>query len=407
MQNIVFDKPYKYVPPHRGNWWPSFIQRFKLIDRWLKKSHGVVDYEIRNIDLLRTSLDAGHGIMLTPNHSRPCDPIAMGWLAREARTHVFAMASWHLYNQDWLSAFAIKKMGGFSVYREGIDRQAINEAIKILATAERPLIIFPEGGVTRTNDRLHALLDGVAFIARSAAKKRRGHEPDGKVVVHPIALKYLFQGDLHQSLDPMLTDIEHRLSWRPQRGIRLVDRVTKVGMTLLALKEIEHMGRPQTAEFEARLSSLIDHLLDPLEQEWLGNKQAGGIISRVKAIRMKIMPEMVRGNLSVEEKERRWDQLADLYLAQQVASYPPDYLASQLSVDRILETVERYEEDLTDTVRSNAPIKVIIEVGPAIPVGTKRDRSVQGDALMTEIAGSLQSMLDRLAEQSPVLEVTD
>jgi hypothetical protein len=167
------------------------------------------------------------------------------------------------------------------------------------------------------------------------------------------------------------------------------------------------MGRPQTAEFEARLSSLIDHLLDPLEQEWLGNKQAGGIISRVKAIRMKIMPEMVRGNLSVEEKERRWDQLADLYLAQQVASYPPDYLASQLSVDRILETVERYEEDLTDTVRSNAPIKVIIEVGPAIPVGTKRDRSVQGDALMTEIAGSLQSMLDRLAEQSPVLEVTD
>ncbi|MEM7313069.1 MAG: 1-acyl-sn-glycerol-3-phosphate acyltransferase, partial [Planctomycetota bacterium] len=289
---------------------------------------------------------------------------------------------------------------------EGIDRTAINEAIKILATAERPLIIFPEGGVTRTNDRLHALLDGVAFVARSAAKKRKSHTEGGKVVVHPVALKYLFQGDIYESLDPMLTDIEHRLSWRPQRDLSLMDRVTKVGLTLLTLKEIEHIGKPQSAEFVDRMSSLIDHLLDPLEQEWLGSKQDGGIISRVKAIRMKIMPEMVRGNLSEEEKERRWNQLANLYLSQQVASYPPDYLTSQLSVDRVFETVERYEEDLTDKVRPNPPIKVIIQVAPAITVSPKRDRSAEGDALMTEIATSLQGMLDNLAQLSPTLKTS-
>ncbi len=58
-------------------------------------------------------------------------------------------------------------MGAFSIYREGVDRQSIDLAVEILATGERPLVIFPEGAVFRTNDRLQPLLDGVAFLART------------------------------------------------------------------------------------------------------------------------------------------------------------------------------------------------------------------------------------------------
>ena len=28
MQNIIIDKPYEFVPPYRGNWWPWFLQLF-------------------------------------------------------------------------------------------------------------------------------------------------------------------------------------------------------------------------------------------------------------------------------------------------------------------------------------------------------------------------------------------
>ena len=194
----------------------------------------------------------------------------MGFLGRKVKTHVFAMASWHLFHQDRFTAWAIRKMGGFSVNREGIDRQAINTAIDILRTAERPLILFPEGAVSRTNDRLHALLDGVAFIARSAAKRRSREVAGGQVVVHPVALKYLFLDELAPALDPVLTEIEHRLTWRPQRQLNLLDRITNVGLALLALKEIEYLGRPQSDRFEVRLQRLIDRLLHPLEFEWLG-----------------------------------------------------------------------------------------------------------------------------------------
>ena len=402
MQEIVFEKPYEFIPPHRGNWWPSFIQRFRLIDRYLRRSEGVVSYECRHAERLRASLDQGHGILLTPNHSRPGDPIVMGFLARDVRTHVFAMASWHLYQQDRFTGWAIRKMGGFSVYREGVDRKALSTAIDVLAEAKRPLIIFPEGAVTRTNDRLQALLDGIAFIARTGAKKRRKVDQHSKVIVHPVAIKYRFQGDLAKTLDPVLTTIEHRFSWRPRRQRSLMDRISQIALGLLALKEIEYFGRPQSGRLDERLQGLVDRLITKLEEHWLGAAQSGPVISRVKALRMKILPGMVHGNLSAAERKRRWDQLADIYVSQQVASYPPDYLTSSPSVDRLLETVERYEEDLTDKVTVHGNLHAIIEVGEAIEVSPERDRNVETDPLMEQIETDLQSMLDVLAIESPI-----
>lgn len=71
--------------------------------------------------------------------------------------------------------------------------------------------------------------------------------------------------------------------------------------------------------------------------------------------------------LAEAERQRRWRQLSDIYLAQQISNYPPDYLR-HLTVDRLLETIERYEEDLTDRVRVHGHLKAIIDVGPPIPV---------------------------------------
>ena len=135
MHAILVEKPYKFVPPHRGDWWPSLIQCFDLFSPHLRKQEGVYSHEVRHADRLQASLAAGHGVLLTPNHPRTADPLVIGYLARKAHCNVFAMASWHLFNQNWFMSFAIRKMGAFSIYREGIDRQAINTAIDILDEA--------------------------------------------------------------------------------------------------------------------------------------------------------------------------------------------------------------------------------------------------------------------------------
>lgn len=400
MQSILVEKPYKFIPPHRGSWWPTLIRDLNLHGIWLRRVQGVERYELRGKHHLVQSLHAGHSILLTPNHCRLSDPLVMGWLARETRCLVYAMASWHLFHQSRFMRWAIHKMGAFSVYREGIDRKAIGTAIEILETNQRPLIIFPEGAVSRTNDRLQALLDGVAFIARAAAKRRAKNVTGGKVLVHCVAIKYLFQGDFERTADPVLTEIEQRLTWQANGQLPIDQRIARIGLALLSLKEIEYCGSPLSGPLITRMQQLIDRLLAPLEKEWLGQVSDGPVVPRVKALRMQIMPDMVHGRIDAAERARRWQQLADMYLAQQVASYPPDYL-DHLSVDRLLETIERFEEDLTDKVRVHGHLKAIIEVGPPIEVSPRRDRQAKVDPLMVDIQTGLQTMLDQLALESP------
>jgi 1-acyl-sn-glycerol-3-phosphate acyltransferase len=404
MQPIIVEKPYEFIPPYHGTWWSDFFRLFNFPAWQLRRTEGVDAYEIRHIERLKASLAAGHGILLTPNHPRTADPVAMGLLAMEAHCYLWSMASWHLFHQGWLTAFLMRRLGGFSVHREGVDRQAISTAVDLLVAARRPLVIFPEGATSRTNDKLQALLDGVAFIARSAAKKRAKLSPPGKVVVHPIAIKYLYRGDVRAAATAVLEDIERRLTWQPQEELPLLARIVKVGSALLSLKEIEYLGQPQTGTLAERISRLIDRLLGPIETQWMGGVQQGPVVPRVRNLRTKILPDMVAGRVTAAERARRWRQLADIYLAQQLACYPPDYLAARPSVDRVLEIVEKFEEDLFDHARVHRGRKVILEVGQAIEVAPERERGAPIDPLMVQIEQSLQQMLDRLALESPPFE---
>jgi 1-acyl-sn-glycerol-3-phosphate acyltransferase len=404
MQAIIVEKPYCFVPPMRTTVWSTLYRWSSLHARYLARVEKVTSYELRGLERFNASRRAGHGIMLAPNHSRTSDPLVMGWIPYEAKCHCYGMASWHLF-QSPLQSWLLRSMGGFSVNREGVDRAAVNLAVEVLSRAERPLIMFPEGATSRTNDRLGPLLDGVGFIARSAAKRRLKEQAGGKVVVHPVAIKYLFQGDIEEAVDDTLTAMERRLSWPPQRELPLKQRILKVGSALLALKEIEFFREPQPGNFVQRMNRLVERLLHPHEEALLDGVQQGSVVHRVKALRMRLLGDMVGpGRIDAVERARRWRILSELYLAQQIDAYPHDYLSGEPTVDRMLEIVEKYEEDFTDAVRPHAPTKALIEVGEAIEVSPERDRQAKGDSLMATLEQRLQAMLDRLSGESPVYQ---
>src|SRR5262249_50263569 len=243
MHPVVVEKPYRHYPPYHGRLWPWLIQRF--VRRRLRKDFGIVEVECRGLDRLRESMAAGHGVLLAPNHCRPSDPFVVNEVCRQAGTIPQIMASWHLFAPGGLRAFLLRRAGAFSVYREGMDRQALSAAVDILDQARRPLVIFPEGDITRHNDHLNSMMDGTSFIARSGAKKRAERKPEGKVVLHPVAIRYQFRGDINLALHPVLDDIERRLCWTPKRHLDLSDRIYRVGESLLCLKEMEYIGQPQ------------------------------------------------------------------------------------------------------------------------------------------------------------------
>ncbi len=391
MQKVVIAQPYRFVPPRRGRfWWHVF--RF-LLPGYLRRSAGITAVELRGVDLLRASLAAGHGILLAPNHCRPCDPLVLGPLSYSVGRPFYIIASWHVFMQHRLQSFLLPRLGCFSIYREGSDRESLKTAMHLTAEAARPLVIFPEGVISRHNDLLNHLMEGTALMARGAAKQRAAADPPGRVVVHPVAIRYLFDGDIDATARPVLAEIERRLSWRPADDLPLPDRIARIGGALLALKEIEYLGAARTGPVAARLAALIDRLLVPLEAEWVKGRREPEIVGRVKLLRIALVPEMAAGTLPEPELQRRWRHLADLYLAQQLSCYPPDYLAADPTPERLLETIERFEEDLTDRARVHAPLRAVVEVGPAIEVSPERSRSPDGDPLMAEIRTRLEAML--------------
>ena len=405
MQEGVFiEKPYQFVPPITAAW-PLKILLTLGVHRYAMRKHGVAQTEVRNADRLKQSVSEGHGVLLTPNHPRTSDPIVMCELIAATGIPFYMMASWHLFNQSTRDTIAIRTTGAFSVNREGFDKTAVDYAIKVLQNAERPLLIFPEGTTSRTNDQLMALMDGPAFIARTAAKRRAKSSDEnsssGKVVVHPIGIRYLFDGDLKAACEPVLASIEDKLTWRPQPDQPIVDRIIKIGDALLRLKELQYGILPDNQlSLKERQNNLVNRLLCPLEEEWLGKTSDAGIAIRIKNLRVKTFPDLSLNKLPAAERKRRWHQLEDTYLAQQVDCYPEQYLAENPSVDRILETVEKFEEDLTDRSRIHRPMRVIIDVGEAIEVSPKRQRGATVDPLSDEIRTRLEAMLKSLQTES-------
>ena len=398
-EGILIEKPYQFVPPITSALPLKLLLRLG-VHRYIVRQEGIVSVDVRNADRLRQSVSAGHGVMLTPNHPRTSDPAVMCELVAATNIPFYTMASWHLFNRNARDSFVIRVSGGFSVNREGLDKTSVDFAIKTMQNADRPLLIFPEGTTSRTNDQLMSLMDGPAFMATTAAK-RRAKNDGGKVVVHPVGIRYVFDGDLVTACEPVLTLIENELTWRPQPEQPLVDRIIKVGDALLRLKELQYGILPDNQlSLKQRQNNLVNSLLCPLEEEWLGKSSDAGIVSRIKNLRVKIFPDLSHNKLSPTERKRRWRQLEDTYLAQQVDCYPEQYLAENPSVDRILETVEKLEEDLTDRCRIHKPMRVIIDVDEAIEVSPERVRGAKTNPLTEKIKSRLEAKLEELQSES-------
>jgi hypothetical protein len=84
------------------------------------------------------------------------------------------------------------------------------------------------------------------------------------------------------------------------------------GISAACLKELEYLRQRQSGPSHERVERLIDHVLVPLEQEWLGGHREKAVVARVKKLRIAILPDMVHGQITDEERERRWGQLADM-----------------------------------------------------------------------------------------------
>jgi hypothetical protein len=323
------------------------------------------------------------------------------------------MAAWQIFRPHrGLDGWCLQRMGAFSVDREGCDRRAVKQAVELLTTGQR-LVVFPEGEVYRLNERLTPLLEGVAFMAltaqrnldKAAPDRADKVEPPARVWIIPAAICYRYAEDVQPKLEAAIGAIEAHMLSTPPHGALLPDRIVRVGELALTIKEKEKLGhsRENEANLPGRVAFLIEELLKRNETEHLQKSPSAETVPlRVKALRRHLLEIWTDEQAGTEARRRVREALNDVQLVLQLYSYPGDYITEKPSIERMAETIEKFEEDLTGSAHPKGKRRAFVRFGDPIDlrVATASDRP---RVVAAEITGQLEkSIKDLMAAVSNV-----
>jgi 1-acyl-sn-glycerol-3-phosphate acyltransferase len=366
--------------------WRPFRKRTQL------KKHRLLEIEIRGLEHVRDAVDQGQGVLITPNHASHADCHALYAAADELRYPVYVMIAWQVFARDgWLRAMLLRHHGGFSIDREGTDRRAIRQAKEILQSHKNPLFIFPEGDIYHCNGRITPFREGPAAIALMAAKKA-----DRPVVCIPCGMKYTYIEDPTPELLEVMDELERAIMWRPRPDLPLPERIYHFAEGILSLKEIEYLGHSRTGSVPDRIGAFIDSLLGRLEARYDVQPADSTVPERVKALRQHAIKQMQ--DLAEEDPRRKQSEqdLDDLFLAVQAFSYPGNYVADEPSIERMAETLDKFEEDVLGykTARIRGARRVTVTFGEPIPIEPQKGKKEAAAALTRIMEERVQALLD-------------
>jgi 1-acyl-sn-glycerol-3-phosphate acyltransferase len=386
--------PYRMAPPPR--WWgPALKPRLVRMLRWLRRRRRVrvmrlMEIEVEGSEHVQHALAEGQGVLITPNHASHADPDTMYAAADHLRCPFYFMSTWHVFASHSLIARRVLQWHGvFSVDREGADLRAFKQAVKILQGEPHPLVIFPEGEVYHCNDRVTPFREGAAVVALSAAK--RAKRP---IVCVPCALKYRYIEDPMDELLPLMDELERYIYWRPRPDRPLDERIYKFAEAALALKEMEFLGRASAGSLPERTDALAGEILRRLEERHGVDPGDSTIPERVKEMRHISLVRLEDVKADDPQYRQLNDDLDDLFLVVQLFSYPGDYVAERPSIERMAETLEKFEEDVlgkySATVRSTR--RVTVRFGQPVAVQAGRERKAAARKLIGTLECRVQEM---------------
>ncbi len=391
--------PYRMAPPPR-RWLPKLspwlvrMTRGNRVRRALKECQ-LSNVDVRNAEVVRQAIDAGKGVLITPNHPTHADSYTIFAASDACGSPFYYMATWHVFDSKGkIGQWMLQKLGAFSIDREGTDLEAVKIARGILREKPQPLVIFPEGEVYHCNDRITPFREGAAAIAMFSARK-----PKRPIVAIPAALKYRYVDDPTSDLLEVMDQLEESIHWRPRPELALPERIYALGGALMALKELEYLGEVRSGSLPDRTDFLARQILARHEQKHGLENESKTIPERVKEIRRVALEAIGElGEQPESDQRKELDNMLDeVFLVVQLFSYPGDYVLENPTVERLAETVDKFEEDVlkcySATVRGER--QSTISFGEPIEVEYTRDRSASAE-LTSRLEERVQQLLDEI-----------
>jgi 1-acyl-sn-glycerol-3-phosphate acyltransferase len=402
--------PDRRWSPKLTPWW------FQLARYWRRgalKKQLIERIDVEGLEHLQSALNSKQGVLITPNHSFHWDSYCLLEGAEKLKTPFYFMTAWQVFAQSsWFNCESMRRCGCFSVDREGTDIQSLKTAVDVIQNRPQPLVIFPEGDVYHTNDRVTPFRDGTAAMALMAARKA-----ERPVVIIPVAIKRWYTQDPTPSMLKTLTDLETRLYWRPRCHEPVRARILQVAQGLLTLKELEYFGCSTEGDLPTRLKHLARCVLSRCEDRYSIRDRDAIIPERIKEVRRRIIQARQESlspldsgalaesaaNLSstsaTEEQQRQWSSdMNDMFFVTQLYSYPGDYMEQNPTWERQAETLDKLEEDALGAVFPSirGPRRVVVRFDEPYNLPRGKDKKVSPAEITDHIERRVQSMLDDL-----------
>src|SRR6266511_720627 len=248
-----------FWPPRPSGVWNVLLEPLRRY--YLRSFYGISSVTLQGRENL-VNIKPGDGALLAPNHSHDSDPHVMMDVGKTLGRQLYFMAAWQVFlAHHGIDGWVMQRMGAFSVDREGCDRRAIRQATELL-TAGEWLVVFPEGEIYHTNERLTPLREGVAFMAVTAQRDLEKAKSDHRIWVVPTCIHYKYDQDITPALTQAVDAMQDRLMIKKTAGAPLHERIVTIGDVLLTIKEKEQLGHPsEGGDLPTRLNRLIGHLL--------------------------------------------------------------------------------------------------------------------------------------------------
>ena len=226
------------------------------------------------------------------------------------------------------------------------------------------------------NDRLTPFREGPAAIALTAAKR--------PVVIVPAAIKYHYLEDPTPELDRLMDKLEEEIFWRPRRDLSLSERIYRFAEGALALKELEYTGHTSAGRLPERIGQLSEFILSQLEERHGAPRGGATIPERIKSLRQRTIKKLEALGEDDPQREPSEHDLDDVFLVVQLFSYPGDYVAeAPASIERIAETLDKFEEDVLGASRAaiRTPRRATVALDEPIVVEPDSERRQAGPQL--------------------------
>jgi hypothetical protein len=216
----------------------------------------------------------------------------------------------------------------------------------------------------------------------------------GKAIwVVPTRIAYKYDQDITPRLQEAVSAMERRFLLPTVASEPLEKRIVRLGEVLLTIKEKQVLGKAQEGELVARLKSLIESILARLEGKYLTKSNAEESVPlRVKTLRRAILEQLgAKGEVKPVITPDHQQALDELHMTLQLFSYPGDYVTSKPTVERMAETVEKFEEDLDGVATPKGSRSATVTFGQ--PIDVRPFASGRSRAASIELTGKLEEAI--------------